>query len=87
MITEIKKLLEAKEIELKMVQLQAESLVYATGQAFAEADLELKFSKNFWSAFNALNNWADALTTEVSELKSMLEKSNDVQSKLDQLTK
>ncbi len=83
MITEIEKLLKAKEIELNIVQEQCKSLMAALAKAAESAPK----SNYFWTAYSALKEWQDVARSEYKELKSLLEKAKDVQAKLDQNTK
>lgn len=83
MITKIEKLLKAKEIELNIAEEQCGSLMATLNQSAGSAPN----SDKFWTAYNALKEWQDVARSEHKELKSMLEKANDLQAKIDQLSK
>ena len=83
MITEIEKLLKAKEIELNIVQEQCKSLTAALNKA---ADTAPR-TDHFWKTHSALGKWQEVTRSEYRDLLSMLEKAKDIQAKLDQLSK
>ena len=83
MITKIEKLLKAKEIELNIAEEQIESLKATLKKSAGSAPM----SDKFWTAYWSLKEWQDVARSELKELKSMLEKANDLQAKIDQLSK
>ena len=84
MISEITKLINVKEKELAMVQINFESLISGMDEIINKSNGKL--NKHFWKTYNSLNAWQNTLRSELLDLKSMLEKTKDIQAKLDQLT-